>query len=66
MTTHNTRSSPVIIAERQALPQGEQDTVAEALAYLARPVYPAKARYVLEGLTQPHVSLETPELLVVV
>jgi hypothetical protein len=59
-------SSAVTIAKRQALLQRDHATVAEALAYLARPVYPAKAWYVLEGLSQPDVYLETPEVLVVI
>jgi hypothetical protein len=59
-------SSPVTIAKRQALLQGDQNTVAEALASLARPAYSAKAWYVLEGLSQPDVYLETPEVIVVI
>jgi hypothetical protein len=59
-------SSPITIAKRQALLQGDPDTVTEALEFLARPVYSMKAWYVLEGLSQPDAYLETPEMLIVI
>lgn len=59
-------SSPTTIAKRQALLRRDPNVVAEALACLTRPACPAKAWYVLEGLSQPDAYLETPEVLVVI
>lgn len=53
-------------ARRDALLRRGPATVAEALARLSRPQFPARAWYIREGPSEPNVYLETPDLLVVI
>lgn len=51
---------------RRALLEGDLETIEKALHFLARKDVPNRGWYVLEGITQPDVYLETLELAVAI
>jgi hypothetical protein len=59
-------TSEVTIAKREALLKRDKLVIGEALALLSRPTLPTSDWYILEGLSQPDVFLQTPEIVVVI
>lgn len=60
------RMSDATRAKRQALLEGDQGVLAEALALLEQTPIPSQKWYVLEGRSQPDAYLETDDCIVVV